>query len=307
MHSIKLSNGSRSFTTISNFPREQVFAKGVSRPWNRIVVLVHGFPDNNYSYTEFIPELEASLGKKTLIVAPLLRGYEVLSQGPFTEYTPNDMAADIKAWIECLDYSNVPVNVLGHDWGAVGTFRALQLYPHLISLAVTLAIPYVTGIARWKLAWAAPQQLYLSSYMLTMQFPLLYRYRFLEASDYLQRLWLYWSPTWKCTDEDLALVKATLDEKTIDHATAYYRCLASIGNLKQFTNYIDFEQTPLLVLGGSQDGCMSRGLFDLGAKEFAHKKGIKVQVVDGVGHFLHREDPKRIAAMALDWFTRSQE
>lgn len=293
-NTIYLYNGSRQFTTLSNLTQEEITLTGSNRKFNRVIVLIHGFPDDNSTYKELTPYLEKAF-PKALIIAPLLRGYEESSQGAINEYTPNDLAGDIRAWINNVDHSDLPVNVIAHDWGAVIAYRAIELFPNLIDSVVTLSIPHFKSIPRFTLLGLLPRQLYLSSYMLTMQFPSLYRYRF--STNYLENLWRYWSPSWNFTIEDIATVKARLVGANLDHATAYYRCAFNILNAKQYDNSLDFEKTPVLSLAGGEDGCMSRKLFELA------RNGVNFEsrVLEGVGHFLHREDPERVAREIVHW------
>lgn len=306
-HQIKLDTGSRVFSAFSNYSQNDIFTDELKQ-WDRIVVLVHGFPDNNTSFHEIYPILERAFKKRVLLISPLLRGYEPSSQGAYEDYKISDIAGDIKSWIELVNRNNeLPTHVVGHDWGALATFKAAYLYPELITSVVTLAIPYISNIKIWEYVFKVPIQIYNSSYMITMQFASYYQERLKQTgrSSYLNYLWRYWSPTYDFSDAEIESVRKTLFELgVIDASTAYYRCLFKPHVFKEIKWVIDFEKVPTLILGGQNDGCMSKRLYDLEAWKFQDVKNVKVQTISHVGHFLHRENPVKVGELIADWFTK---
>lgn len=299
-YTVKLRNDGREFSAISSHKQQQVFARRQSRPWLKVIFLLHGFPDNNTSYNGVWPIL-ADAFPQALILAPALRGYEPSSIGKDSEYRTSDLAKDVKAWIEQLgDLEGVPVHVVGHDWGAITAYKTATMFPELLTSIVTLAIPIMSNIKPWELLVKCPKQIYLSSYFFTMQYKFLYRPKF--HGDYLDQLWRYWSPTWKFTEEDIGPVRETLAQpKVLDAATAYYRCMFGVRNYQDTQWLPDFEKVPTLILGGEVDGCMSSKLLKIQRKKLAGNPNVKVQTMAGLGHFLHREDPKKVAEAIVDW------
>ncbi|ODV80722.1 epoxide hydrolase, soluble [Suhomyces tanzawaensis NRRL Y-17324] len=308
-HEIILENGPLAFTTLSNHSAADVFTT-TSRKWNRVVLLLHGFPDDHTTFQPIWQKLlDAFDGSKVLLLAPKMRGYERSSQPSPPAYSLKDIAGDVRSWIISLNASSVPVHIIGHDWGAVVSYETATLYPDLVSSMACLAIPFVRGIKPWTLVGAAPSQLWLSSYMVRMQLPLFYLSRLQETGDdsYLDYLWKTWSPTWKYSKNDIARLKAAFaDEKVVHSTTAYYRGIADPRNVKQLRFDINFQKVPTLVLGGQVDGCMSRGLFDVSRQHFAHIPNLRIEVVPGVGHFMHREDPEAISGLLIEWFQKHQ-
>ena len=53
---IKLHNGRRTFSTLSNLPETEV--SGLQ--WDRAIILIHGFPDVNTTFNKAWPYLEDS-------------------------------------------------------------------------------------------------------------------------------------------------------------------------------------------------------------------------------------------------------
>ena len=60
---------------------------------------------------------------------------------------------------------------------------------------------------------------------------------------------------------------------------------------------------PTLYLHGATDGCVGASL---AADASAHlpSPGSRAEVVDGVGHFLHVEDPDRVGTLIVDFLTQ---
>lgn len=304
-YSVTLHNDKRTFSAFSSHPQLQLTTPGA---FERLVILMHGFPDNNESYNEIAPLVARHFAKdKVLVVAPLLRGYEQSSIGPQDEYAMADVALDVKAWILLLvPEKQVPVHLVGHDWGAIVAFKTASLYPDLVTSMVTMAIPYLANLRAWQLLWYAPRQLYCLSYMLTMQLLFFYATKFGDVTQpgYLDQLWRCWSPGWEFGDE-IASVRRTLAEPgVLDATTAYYRNLVTWKHRHHLRWLVDFGQVPTLILGGDQDGCMLAAVFELEAQLLAPVPKVKVQLLSGVGHFLHREDPGKVGELVCDWFEK---
>lgn len=290
-YSVKLRSGDSFHSTLSNRPS----TKG---KFSKIFILLHGFPDNNESFNEIAKTLDKQY-PKALILAPLMRGYEPSSYHKFSEYRIADYAKDIHNWVESLGR---PVTLIGHDWGAIATFKAASLYPDDFESVITLAIPYLSNLHLHDVLFYAPEQFYYSTYFLTMQSPYLYgKLRQLGSNSYLNKLWEYWSPSYDFKDDIESVRNTLLFEDTIDHVTAYYRCLLNPLNIRHARWHIDFKKVPTYIMGGREDQCMSVRLFELEDKKLKDTPNAKVLIVDGVGHFLHREDPKKVGELILEW------
>lgn len=304
LYRVTLQNEKRTFSAWSSHPQPLLASPAM---FDRLVILMHGFPDNNDSYNEVVPLIRRHFGDNVLTLCPLMRGYEKLSFAPQNEYTMADLAQDVRAWILLIvPEKQMPVHLVGHDWGAIVAFKTASKYPELITSMVTLAIPYLANLRAWQLLWYAPRQVYCLSYMLTMQLTLFYgpRFRGLQEPGYLDDLWRFWLPGWDFSKE-IGSVRDTLAEPgVIDQATAYYRNLVTWKNRKEMRWLVDFNKVPTLILGGDQDGCMLASVFELESQILAPVPKVKVQLLTGVGHFLHREDPRKVAELICDWFDK---
>lgn len=302
MHTVVLGHQQRRFTCWCTHAQSEIGGDS----YKRVVILLHGFPDNNDTFMQMWPGLEARLSD-TLVVAPLMRGYEPSSQGPRDEYHVYQLAQDVKAWIEAVNPRNLHrVHLVGHDWGAVVAFKTASKYPHLVASMVTLAIPYLTNLSWWQLVWYAPRQLWCLSYMLRMQARCLYTGALADPArpGYLERLWRAWSPGWDFGAATESVRRSLSQPGVLDAVTAYYRQVIPWTRLEEARWPVDFLQVPTLILGGVQDGCMLRELFDLEARLLAATANVRVQLVHGVGHFLHREDPASVGDLICEWLER---
>lgn len=303
-YKVKLHHGARTFSAWSSH-RQELLGTG---SYDRVIFFIHGFPDNNDSYHSVVPLVtEHYKNEKVLTLCPLLRGYERSSQGKDNEYCVFEMAEDVQAWIlEVNPDKKVPVHLVGHDWGAIIAFKAASKYPDLITSVVTLAIPYLTNLHLWHLLWYAPSQVYCLSYMLTMQLLLLYKNKFGDVTKpgYLDSLWDYWSPGWDFSKE-IESVRTTLsDPAVLEAATAYYRNLVPWKNLKETRWNVQFDKVPTLILGGEKDGCMVSAVYELESRILGPTPKVKVQLLSGVGHFMHREDPVKVSELICGWFDK---
>lgn len=302
-YNIKLKNGERTFSAISNHNASDIFNK--SKKWTSVVFLLHGFPDTNKSYDEIWGYLEGELSGRNdcLFICPSLRGYEPSSQGEESQYKVKNIAEDIRAWIKDIVPEGVPVHLLGHDWGAIVSFKVASLWPDLISSMACLSVPYLSNIKPWELLWYCPQQLYYSSYMLTMQLPFLYRSKLSDNNlTYLRKIWNCWSPNWNFGNKIDELKEAFSKPGVIDATTAYYRCMFRLTNYNENIWFVDFAKVPTLLLGGQEDGCMNYRLYELEKKKLKNMPNVQVKLLPKVGHFLHREDPRSVSSFVSEWF-----
>ena len=301
MYKVELKSDGKSSSAFSNVPQDKLFSE-----FSRVIFMLHGFPDNNTSFEKVWPIVERGVKakkEKVLLLAPAMRGYERLNQRDFSQYRTSDLARDVYKWVEFLQMKGKPVHLFGHDWGAIASFKAASMYPDVITSIVTLAIPYLSNVHLWDFLWWFPIQIYLLSYFLTMQWSRWYNKMY--TSKYLDELWQYWSPGWKYRADEIESVRSTLTSNgVLDHATAYYRCLFNPMNIRDVRWHVDFNKVPTMMVGGEKDQCQSVKIYEFEKRKLAGNPNVRVEVVPGVGHFLHRENPEKVGELAVEWFTR---
>jgi pimeloyl-ACP methyl ester carboxylesterase len=258
-----------------------------------LVILAHGFPDQPQTFAPLMAHLCAA-GYRC--VAPYLRGYAPSTlEGPYDRQRVGDDLADLA---EALS-PDVPVVLVGHDWGAAATYTAISRWPQRFRRAITLAVPHVAAFERNLRGNVAQQR--RSAYMAFFMLPLVPE-RVVPRKDfaYVDTLWKRWSPGFAPDPEYMQALKACL-KASMPAPIGYYRALRP-SNTRLRQARLDARvpiYVPSLHLHGADDGCIA---FDMGAGQERYFKGeFHSECLTGLGHFLHLEDPPRVAAAILDF------
>ena len=265
-----------------------------------LVLLLHGFPDNAYTWEHQMPAL-AKAGYR--VVAPFLRGYpptEVPDRGYYDLAT---LATDIKCLIDALN-DGKPCFLVGQDWGAAISYAVLAAYPASIKRAVILAVPHPAEVRRTLKR--SPKHVLRSFHWFLFQLPWLPE-RLCRARNYafIEFLWKLWSPAYDDRAHVARIKQMLAKPGAMVAALAYYRAMMNPKKadpaLADVTARLpDPITTPTRVLCGSRDmrkemlprqGDLFAGLYEWG-------------VVEGAGHFLHREKPGQVNADLIDWLAR---
>jgi pimeloyl-ACP methyl ester carboxylesterase len=264
-----------------------------------LALCLHGFPDSAWTWRRLLPAL-ASAGHRA--VAPFLRGYAPTSVPDDGLYQPGAIAADATALHDALGGDRDAV-IIGHDWGAVATYPAIAHAPDRWRRAVALAVPPSAALASGFMQYA---QLKRSWYMFFFQHALSDVVVGMADLAFIDGLWADWSPGFDAS-EDLPHAKDALrDPANLAAALGYYR--ATLGAGKKNPAYDAIEaaaanlpgDVPVLYLHGRTDGCMGADLAE-GAAAALPAIGSRAEIVDGVGHFLHLEDPDTVNRLILEF------
>ncbi|TXL78804.1 alpha/beta hydrolase [Vineibacter terrae] len=264
------------------------------------VILVHGFPDNARTWSRQIPALAAA---GFHVVAPFLRGYpptEIPAQGYYDRAT---LALDLKELIVALG-GGEPAFLVGQDWGAGITYAVAAAFPELVRRAVVMAVAHPAEMRRTLLA--SPQHIHRSFHWWFFQLAALPEAA-IAANDFafVDYLWSYWSPGHEDAAH-LADVKQMLAlPGALSAALAYYRALFDPANADPaLAELRDASNRPIavptLALCGSND---LRGEMLARQKEF-FRGPYEWRIVEGCGHFLHRERPAEITRLVVEWLQR---
>ena len=275
----------------------RAYAEGEGDP----VLCLHGFPDHARSFRHQLGAL-ADAGYRA--IAPQMRGYDPGSQPSqrVSDYHPLQLARDIIALAGELG-DGEPIHLVGHDWGAVAGALACQEAPDrfrsFTSIAIANSQAVEDGIRKH------PVQLKNSWYIFFFQLrglaDVVVSY---DDFAFLERLWRDWSPGWEWDPREMELLKETFRQPGVRwSALAYYRAmlnpfLADSKRVRTLTRAP--SDVPTLAVTGALDGCMDTRLFDH-IDATLYPRGVRVERLEGAGHFLHQEKPAEFNPLLLDW------
>jgi pimeloyl-ACP methyl ester carboxylesterase len=269
------------------------------------VFCLHGFPDNLHTFDALLPAL-ADAGFRG--IAPAMRGYEPGSQPADRNYSAVALAQDVLAWAD--DIGAEEFHVVGHDWGAAVAYVVGAMAPDRIRSITAMAVPHAATIGRG--VRKVPSQLLNSWYMTFFQLRGVAEYA-VKRNDWalIKKLWRDWSPGYRLSEEEWASLRATFSAPgVLDAMLAYYRQNATPAKLLGWgqspASALVTVPVPTLALTGSDDGCFDTRMFDHSICPENFPRGVHVERVQGVGHFLHGEAPQQVHALILNWLSQHQ-
>lgn len=255
-----------------------------------LALCLHGFPDTAYTWRHLLPELAAA---GFHAVAPFMRGYAPTDVPADGEYSIAALAADALSLHEALGGGHDAV-LIGNDWGAEASYLAGRLEPERWRRLVTLAIP-PAGLDDLLLTDYDQLKRFFYLFLLQDETGLAEYVAARDDMSFLGRLWQDWSPGFDGS-EYLSKVKGSLRQpENLAAAIAYYRAT----QLGEDSCSAGPAPQPTLYLHGSRDGCIGAGLVT-GAGDYL-SPGSRLEIIDGVGHFLQVEQPAAVNARILAW------
>jgi pimeloyl-ACP methyl ester carboxylesterase len=292
---------------MTNFHKDYIQANGVDFHYLEIgtgplVLCLHGFPDNAFTYRYLGPAL-AEAGFR--VVAPFMRGYAPTSRPQNERYQSILLAQDAVALIAALGEEKA--YVVGHDWGALATYGAPALAPERVRKIVTIAAAHpatllgamATNYDMIKGGWHA--------YFFQMPFA----EQAVQANDYefVEKWWRDASPEYDIPREVMESVKETFRQPgVVTAALNYYRHTMNPANrdpaLAALQEQVTTTRTPVpaLALHGTKDRPGRLAAFEGMDQFFA--AGLEKVILPGAGHFLHLERPLEVNAKVVEFLRR---
>lgn len=250
------------------------------------VVLFHGFPDTAASWDGIADALVAA-GHR--VVVPHLRGYHPQTIVTGRRYRARDLAEDAVA---ILDATGVDRAVLvGHDWGAAMAYGGASLAPERVAGVVGVAIPHPRTLR------PTPSMAWNVRHFLTLKLPGIAARVRADDFAYIDTLYARWAPNWSGPERERCLAdvkQAFADPVVLDAAIAYYRDLSP----RSEPDLVRRLDMPGLVIG-STDDLVPESAFQRSRRAFNDR--VEVLIVDGAGHWPHREDEPAVTAALLDF------
>jgi pimeloyl-ACP methyl ester carboxylesterase len=269
-----------------------------------LALCLHGFPDHAPTWNALLSELAAA---GFHAVAPWMRGYAPTPVPPDELYQPAALSLDALALADALAPGDHPAVLIGHDWGAVAAHGAAAHRPDRWSRLVTMSVPH--GAALAGRMFTTPAQIKRSWYMYFFQLPLAEMAASVNDYAFIDKLWRDWSPGWDAPVDHLRAVKDALASPgSLEAAIGYYRHL--LNPLKQDRHLADVQaaatgwiQVPALYLHGDADDCIGTDVFDADELKSFFPAGLEVEIIPGLGHFLHLEDPATVNRRIVEFVT----
>lgn len=232
---------------------------------DRLVILLHGFPECWYSWRHQL----AALGERFRVVAPDMRGYNLSDKPPRVEdYRVGRLVDDVTGLIRHLGAREAAV--VGHDWGAVVAWAVAQHYPDYVSKLAALQVP---PAAVWRKNLTL-RQLLRSWYMFFFQLPAIPEW-WIRREDFagLEKMFRKTARPGTFDDEDIRVLKSAMHEPgALSASINYYR--ANFGSFLSYRPGGEYTK---------QERVRVPTLFIYGERDFA----IVPETVEGVAAYVN--------------------
>jgi epoxide hydrolase 4 len=255
---------------------------------DRVVILLHGFPEFWYSWRHQL----LALSDEYTVVAPDMRGYN-LSDRPesVSAYLLEKLSADLLGLIR--HFGRDKAAIIGHDWGATVAWATAASHSAKVWKLATLQVPPAWI---WKRNQTA-KQFFASWYMFFFQIPLL--------------------PEFISSRNDFSLLVNSLRDSTVNKTVfsdediaQYKQAWAKNGALTAMINYYRANIVSRLLSSGSTPAMIDvPTLFIYGEKDHAVMPETVRGVGDAVsgpftehripnsGHWVHQEAPDEVTSV----------
>jgi pimeloyl-ACP methyl ester carboxylesterase len=260
------------------------------------VLLLHGFPDNAWTWERHLVSL-ADGGYRA--VAPFLRGYPPTEAPADGRYDARVLADDVASLIHALDDESAVV--VGHDWGAAMAYWAMIVSPASIRRSVVIAVNHPQKFAH---TLTSPTLLHSNFHLWLFQLDG-YAEAALQAGrmELIDHLWHFWSPGLDDREHLERVKEQTLSQPgALEAALGYYRALLALpgadpGTANRLIGEESAIATTTLAIFGSDDPIARPA----DGEEECFTGPYRLEVVEGAGHFVQRERPRELAEMILGW------
>ena len=290
-------NASAPFDSVSffkTFKSSFVMTNGIKMHYviggtgKQVVVLLHGFPSDWYSWRKIMPVL----AKKYTVIVPDLRGLG-LSDKPTTGYSKKNLAADVHGLVHQLGYKEI--YIAGYDFGGPISFAYTCQYPEDVKKLVMFECAGVAGFGLEKLMDITHGGLWHFGFFMQPVFPEMLitgrEREFFSANAF----------------GEIVKEKSAFTKQDIDH---YLNNLAAPGSLDGLFEYyrsypqdvkdnLVFSKRKITIPVLAMDG-MINGL----TKKYLHPLAINVSghVIRNGGHWLAEERPNDILEQMIPFF-----
>lgn len=283
----------------------------------RLVLMLHGFPDDARS---FVPMMQRLTAAGYCCAAPFMRGYRPTAVPPAIDASSwrtiqiTDLVGDTAALAEQLkkQLDIEQLHLVGHDWGAIAAYATVQQYPTLFAKAVMMSVP--PGRVFLRNLLKNPSQFRRSAYIFYFQLPWLPEKMIRRSQGKtIEALWRAWSGDVDAYQDRINEVVDLLSApENLRAALAYYR-----GLLRPLPwQWQQWNQArrlllapaaiPSLVLAGEHDHCIPPTMFT-GTEAWLADRGGSFRTIADAGHFLPLEATTAVTEAILNHFAKDSQ
>lgn len=254
---------------------------------DKLVVLLHGFPETADTWLELLPKL-ADAGYRA--IAPFMRGIPPTQYPADEQYSIRHLAEDTIGLIDALGADSSIL--IGHAWGASTAYMVSALAPERVTKLITVDFPHPRAIKRdlkslWKLR-----------HMFMFQIRD-FAVNWMKRDNYamINTFYKRWSPNWRFTEADVEAVRKSMSQPGgVEAALGYY--WSGFENSKKLQSLAErITETPTLSILG-ENGLMAS---ERSRNEEAHIGPYRHVILPNTGHFLHREEPEKFANLVIEF------
>lgn len=261
---------------------------------DRLALLLHGFPELNYSWRDQMPML-AAMGYR--VWAPNQRGYGKTSRPDgVAAYSIDNLVADAAALIDASGAKEV--TLIGHDWGAAVAWVFAIKRARPLEKLVIMNVPHPARMAQELRTW---KQLRKSWYIFFFQLPgLPERMMTRDGAAAVRRAFSRSAVHRERFPAEVLDVyaRAALRPGAMTAMINWYRAAARHGPKLDGAPKID---TPTLVIWGEQDVALDISLLD-GTEEYV--SDLTVRRLPDASHWVQQDQPDEVNAILTAWLAK---
>jgi pimeloyl-ACP methyl ester carboxylesterase len=254
-----------------------------------VVVLLHGFPEQNTMWQSIIPRLTAQ-GYRCL--APRQRGYSPGARPPRRrDYRISELAEDVKTLIDACGAQRV--HLVGHDWGATVAWHVAQQFPDRLLTVTAMSVPHPGAFLK---ALVTSRQGLASWYILFFQLPRVPEWYLQRGRGTFTLSGLVKARAQHAPELAEAEAKAMAEPGALTAALNWYRAIP-LSDTREAGKKVT---VPTMFIWSDGDialrekGARATGDYVLGEYRF--------EVLKGVSHWILDEQPDMMGDLLLDWF-----
>ena len=256
------------------------------------VILLHGFPETSYMYSNLI-DLLSNNGYK--VIAPDQRGYSQYARPDSKkEYLIDYLVEDIFLIADHFDFKKF--HLVGHDWGASVGWVASNNKPERIITWTALSVPHLDAFS--DALKSDDDQKNKSRYFKFFKIPFIPEFYFsLNDNKNLKAVWN------KSSDEQInEYLKVFSNRDALKGALNWYR--ANIGANNSSIKKLGETNTTTQFIWGNKDMALGRKGAEL-TKDYMTGEYKFIEL--DAGHWLIQEDYNKVSSAILSFINNHRE